>query len=397
MACISGTNIVNDGLVFYFDLENGVKSFKGKPTSNLAPNTDYSNRVYNQEYDIGGWGGDDAYVIYYPNGGWNNLPYKRMTKTADGTGGSYTNEHDTFTLEEGKTYTISCYMRSDRPQTNSGHVLALNRSSTNTYFVPASVTLSGEWERKTWTHTVATGDGHTSYLFRQIVYTDMPTDVYWCALQIEEGTIATKYVNGIRLDTASIIDLSPNKSTITAANLTYRQDDTPMFDGTDDYLSTSQNIIKTTGGWTVETWFKLDAVNSGSLYNFIGDTNITYNSWYWTVFQSKLALWNRSPGTWRYGSTIIQPNTWYCASIVSDDSGTQYQFYLNGIAEGGDHTTYSWAADYAGLQMGYIGRGSSVHGRYFYGQLPSMKVYNRALTVQEIQQNFEATRSRYGV
>ena len=42
MACVSGTNIVNDGLVFHFDLENGVKSWKGKPTSNLAAGKTWS-------------------------------------------------------------------------------------------------------------------------------------------------------------------------------------------------------------------------------------------------------------------------------------------------------------------------------------------------------------------
>jgi hypothetical protein len=32
-------------------------------------------------------------VVYYQNGGYNNLPYKKLTKTVSGTGGSYLPDH----------------------------------------------------------------------------------------------------------------------------------------------------------------------------------------------------------------------------------------------------------------------------------------------------------------
>jgi len=35
--------------------------------------------------------------------------------------------------------------------------------------------------------------------------------------------------------------------------------------------------------------------------------------------------------------------------------------------------------------------------RYFGGSMPVVQVYNRALTVNEIQQNFNALRGRYGI
>jgi len=44
--------------------------------------------------------------------------------------------------------------------------------------------------------------------------------------------------------------------------------------------------------------------------------------------------------------------------------------------------------------------GLSVAGgptRYFIGRIPSVQVYNRALTASEVQQNFNATRGRYGI
>ena len=170
------------------------------------------------------------------------------------------------------------------------------------------------------------------------------------------------------------------------------------FDGVNDYVDLgSEKTLKSSGGWTVSSWINLSQVNSGSLYNFIGSTDIVHNSWYWTVYQSKLALWNRSPGGWYYGSTTMQPNVWYNCVLVCSDSGTSYQMYLNGFAEGGTHTTYTWNGSYAGLIVRYIGRGNSTYGRYFYGKYPQVSIYNRALTAQEIQQNYNATKGRFGL
>ena len=176
-----------------------------------------------------------------------------------------------------------------------------------------------------------------------------------------------------------------------------------VFDGTDDYVDLgSDKVFKTTGGWTVESWVNYDVIpttynNTTSPANFIGSETVTHNSWFWSVLESKLSLWNISPGVWKHGSTILQAYTWYNAVLVCYNSGTSYQMYLNGIAEGGDHTAYSWNASYSGLNIRYIGRGNSANVRLVDGKIPITKVYDRALSAAEISQNFIATRSRYGI
>ena len=177
-----------------------------------------------------------------------------------------------------------------------------------------------------------------------------------------------------------------------------------VFDGTDDYVDLgSDKVFKTTGGWTVESWVNYDVIpttynNTTSPANFIGsETAGTHNSWYWSVLESKLSLWNLSPGVWKHGSTILQAYTWYNAVLVCYNSGTSYQMYLNGIAEGGDHTAYSWNASYSGLTIRYIGRGNSANVRLVDGKIPITKVYDRALSAAEVSQNFNALRGRYGI
>jgi hypothetical protein len=164
----------------------------------------------------------------------------------------------------------------------------------------------------------------------------------------------------------------------------------------------SDKVYKTTGGWTVESWVNYETVantydNVNSPANFIGSDSISYNNWYWSVLSSKLALWNRSPGIWRYGSTTLQANTWYNAVLVCYDSGTSYQMYLNGVAEGGDHTTYSWNSSYAGLRIRYIGRGNSVNTRRLDGRVAITKIYTKALSANEVKQNYDALKGRYGL
>jgi hypothetical protein len=180
-------------------------------------------------------------------------------------------------------------------------------------------------------------------------------------------------------------------------------DQSISLDGTDDYIDLgADKVIKTSGGWTVESWIKFDTIpgswnNVTSPGNFIGSDSISYNSWYWSVLSGKLALWNLSPGFWKYGSTTLQANTWYNAALVSYNDGVTYQMYLNGVAEGGDHTSASWVSTYSGLRIRYMGRGNSGNVRQVDGKIPSTRVYDRVLTAAEVLQNFNATKSRFSL
>ena len=71
--------------------------------------------------------------------------------------------------------------------------------------------------------------------------------------------------------------------------------------------------------------------------------------------------------------------------------------YLNGTAEGGNHTSYSWNSSYAGLKVRYIGQGNTGNVRRVNGKIYATRIYDRALTANEVKQNFEAERHQYGI
>lgn len=176
-------------------------------------------------------------------------------------------------------------------------------------------------------------------------------------------------------------------------------------DGTDDYMDLGTDVdFKTTGGWTVATWINYDSVphaynNTTAPANFIGADTITYNSWYWSVLESKLALWDMSPGsTWKLGNTTLVSGRWYHAVLVSDPNNNTYYCYLNGqddMSSSWSSYNGSWQTSRAGLKIRYIGRGNTGNIRMVNGKIASTRVWDKPLTAKDIQQLYNAERKKY--
>jgi hypothetical protein len=171
------------------------------------------------------------------------------------------------------------------------------------------------------------------------------------------------------------------------------------FDGVNDYVDYGYdiNISLNNQGWTAEYWF--NTKSASTLQHFNSAENDEFNANWLAILNSKLAVWNRSPGYWRYGSTIIQSNTWYQAVFVCDAGGINYRYYINGIREGGDHVDNVWNEIYSLFDTRYIGRYefNGSYSRYFVGEISKVSIYNRALSAEEILQNYNATKGRYGL
>jgi hypothetical protein len=115
---------------------------------------------------------------------------------------------------------------------------------------------------------------------------------------------------------------------------------------------------------------------SGFIYNEAG-TSFSY-------------IWNNDSGTYNYSSGIDTANqTWVMTTLTV--SPTDVKWYLNGILQhskvyGHSSTTISNL---------YIGSDAGIAGRFYNGRIAQVQIYNRALTAQEILQNYNATKGRY--
>jgi hypothetical protein len=164
-----------------------------------------------------------------------------------------------------------------------------------------------------------------------------------------------------------------------------------VLDGTNDYINEDTTSFDLTGDLSAEVWFNLSAT-ANDWVRVIGKgdaSNRTFGFWYNTPFSA--FLYQRYGASGNVGtlySTSIQTNTWYHVIVTS--SGSTHKIYLNGL----DIQTQTGAGPFLSssstLKVGY----GEIH-TYHNGRIGLYRIYNRALTAQEVLQNYNATKMRY--
>jgi hypothetical protein len=163
------------------------------------------------------------------------------------------------------------------------------------------------------------------------------------------------------------------------------------FDGTDDGVNCGTNAVLNVGNnITANAWFY---VNSISVYQPIVSKVLSDGSLGWEVANSS--------GTFRTtfrpsatqinltaGSLVV--GNWYMGTMTFD--GTTARLYLNGVQTGS--TTTGGPVTLNSTQPLQIGT-RGIPSNWYNGNISQVSIYNRALTPQEIQQNYNALRSRF--
>jgi hypothetical protein len=93
-------------------------------------------------------------------------------------------------------------------------------------------------------------------------------------------------------------------------------------------------------------------------------------------------------------TATISANTWYHVVAVYNASALTASIYLNGVlaqTSNGSSAFQNPPGNYA------IGAFGAAGGYYFPGYFSSHKLYNRVLSATEIQQNYNATKGRFGL
>jgi hypothetical protein len=80
-----------------------------------------------------------------------------------------------------------------------------------------------------------------------------------------------------------------------------------------------------------------------------------------------------------YGPTALIANTW--AHLGATYDGVTMRLYVNGVQVASRAQTGAIATSTNPLQIG----GDSIYGQYFAGRIDEVRIYNRALSVAEIQ------------
>jgi hypothetical protein len=170
-----------------------------------------------------------------------------------------------------------------------------------------------------------------------------------------------------------------------------------VFDGTDDYVNGVHNAqVDTTGNMTAEAWFYISSNTNDWVRVFgksdaVNNSNRTYGLWY--NIGTSAFLYQRYGGSPINAQAIrtVSTNTWY--HMVGTSNGTSHVLYLNEqqIAASGTagSTFYSTTTPYT---VGFAG----FHARLS-GYVSSVRLYNRPLSAVEVIQNYNATKTRFGL
>ncbi len=407
MAFHNNINAVTSGLICGYDMYNQ-KSFRGQSTTNL--NRQESNYTGTQFFSDDEWTSDPSRLsrTYFANVPTPiGLGATRITES--GTNGY----HHLSRMGGGGTgnFSISCYVYPLASITNftigmlgdggNGYtVYNLDTVSvTSTSGSSAFIERVAGWNG--WLRLGVTIPGRVGGWVGALGYaisgaytgTSGAKPCYITGVQYETTSVPSPYigVGQTRSSTQSILDLAA-ANTITPTSLTYLTNTTFSFNGSSNSLHFGNISSNFTADLTVETIIRLNA-GPGDWVRIVGtggnSGNRTFGLWYST---SRTLLWQR----YGAGDPSIQPanvlatGTWY--HVVATTSGSNHTIYLNGISIGTGSGAGPWAASGENITVGFAG-----FHTYLNGFVPLVRLYNRALSAAEIQQNFNSLRGRYSL
>jgi len=180
-----------------------------------------------------------------------------------------------------------------------------------------------------------------------------------------------------------------------------------VFDGVNDYVQTTIQILDRP--CTFSTWFNFTTLSANGGYNtFFGqdtDVSILRGRFYFqkaggNIDGAQLNKINftlvKSDGSIvpTNGLNTVQINTWYNYTAVL--TTTSISLYENGIIQNTTSNSNSFINPNTNilLNAGYYNNNIV---DYFPGRTPIFQIYNRALSAQEVLQNHNTTKGRFGL
>lgn len=184
------------------------------------------------------------------------------------------------------------------------------------------------------------------------------------------------------------IDLSGNNKNGTLNNgVTFNSNGVAsmVLDGTDDYIATTSAVDSNTN-YTINIVFKIKSFTSndmrivGAVSGGTGQLTVGWNI-------NVLKLW--LDGTWNDTTFVTSVGKIYFLTIVHE--GTDNKIYVNGVLNDLIANKNSYF-DNLGFGQKFVGE----YGSYFDGNIYSTQVYNVALSPEQVLQNFNAQKYRFG-
>ena len=171
-----------------------------------------------------------------------------------------------------------------------------------------------------------------------------------------------------------------------------------VFDGSNDYVEVSTSTSFTVSAATFIVWLTLDDLSQSSYTGLLfarNGGNVNGLNLFSTTERVGYH-WNGDSDTYDFNSGLNIPSQEMCmvAASVQSNFARLYLCRSSGTASATNVTDHQ-STTISNIE---IGRDSSSFGsRYLDGSVPIAQLYNRALSSTEINQNFEAFKTRFGL
>ena len=395
MGLAHSPRLITNGLVFYYDIGNQQKSWKGAPTTNLAKTSsgviDWSIANLNQAVSRSTLITNEKYVI----------------SSSSLTGDAFRMYFNLSNLVDGQTYTLSYkykILTGEYFRANDWNDQSITRNT---------VLLGNDVYYETATGTRSTYN--STYRFMDFSMSNN-TQVEIYDLQLEQRSFATPYVesatSNVRSNTQALLDLTGSKTIdlINTTDSTFNSDSNALtLDGNNQYIyanggnfwnAWSPNGVNGNSSMSIEVVFN-STDTSGLIISRPWNGGGQYN---YRMGAGSIVLHIGSSSTSIGYGNVCTGDT---VHMVYWMNPTQYGVYKNGqthisatnhglSGSGGSNGTNDFGTLFGSLYPygeGWSGNtGYSIAGKYY-----QAKIYNRVLSAEEIRQNFNALRGRYGI
>lgn len=202
--------------------------------------------------------------------------------------------------------------------------------------------------------------------------------------------------------------------------VTYNTNNKGFFtlDGTNDKISfgTRLSSLNLTFPFSIDLWIKVDALgNTTTNRGIFSTSNVPTVSAYYGV---AIALGSNYNGSGNYkvalnvgngvsaGTTgrrtlittneVLIGNTW-CHLVGTIDTGPTFKIYVNGVEATGTVSGTGGGLTWGSGTLTEVGPSSGGYNNYLNGSVANLKFYNKLLSQADVLNNFNVTRSRFGV
>ena len=197
-------------------------------------------------------------------------------------------------------------------------------------------------------------------------------------------------------------DLSGNSNTGTLTNgptFSGANGGSIVFDGVDDYVNCGTGLALS-GSWTI-SGFVRSSVSSATqiiIQRSVGHPSYPQNYGIFIQINNKFRC-QTDADSYKYAesTTTMVINTWYYVTGLYNATTKILSIYINGNFEGSS-TALVGNPTTTGTQYITVGAGNGLDiSHRLTGNISQVSIYNRAITSTEVLQNYNATKSRFGL